>query len=94
MSAVPKIYAQDGLIAGFYSGFGPILLKQIPYTMAKFSVQVYYLLSGDAIFLSHFVWSTSSCHDEDRPDRWSFLDRCDCPRSGYHERWNVPSIFS
>ena len=24
---------------GFYSGFGPILFKQIPYTMAKFAVQ-------------------------------------------------------
>merc|ERR1711957_576951 len=24
---------------GFYAGFGPILLKQVPYTMAKFAVQ-------------------------------------------------------
>ena len=37
--AAPKILAQDGLIKGFYSGFGPILLKQVPYTMAKFAVQ-------------------------------------------------------
>ena len=37
--AAPKILAQDGLIKGFYSGFGPILLKQVPYTMAKFVVQ-------------------------------------------------------
>merc|ERR1712087_408458 len=29
----------DGIIRGFYSGFGPILLKQVPYTMAKFAVQ-------------------------------------------------------
>jgi len=35
----PKILAQDGLFKGFYSGFGPILLKQVPYTMAKFAVQ-------------------------------------------------------
>ncbi|KAJ3251388.1 mitochondrial phosphate carrier protein, partial [Boothiomyces macroporosus] len=35
-SAFPKIIAQDGVIKGFYSGFGPILFKQIPYTMAKF----------------------------------------------------------
>ncbi|KAJ3291601.1 hypothetical protein HDU79_002215 [Rhizoclosmatium sp. JEL0117] len=37
--AFPKIIKQDGFIRGFYSGFGPILFKQIPYTMAKFSVQ-------------------------------------------------------
>ena len=37
--AAPKIMAQDGLIKGFYSGFGPLLFKQIPYTMAKFAVQ-------------------------------------------------------
>ncbi|KAF9900844.1 mitochondrial phosphate carrier protein [Linnemannia zychae] len=33
-----RILKEDGLIRGFYSGFGPILLKQIPYTMAKFVV--------------------------------------------------------
>lgn len=39
MTAFPKIIAQDGFLKGFYSGFGPILLKQVPYTMAKFAVQ-------------------------------------------------------
>lgn len=39
LTAVPKIIAQDGIVKGFYSGFGPILFKQVPYTMAKFSVQ-------------------------------------------------------
>jgi solute carrier family 25 phosphate transporter 3 len=39
ITAFPKIMRQDGVIKGFYSGFGPILLKQIPYTMAKFAVQ-------------------------------------------------------
>ncbi|CAM9930646.1 unnamed protein product, partial [Hapterophycus canaliculatus] len=38
-SAVPKIFKSEGLIRGFYSGFTPILFKQIPYTMAKFAVQ-------------------------------------------------------
>lgn len=38
-TAAPKILAEEGLVRGFYSGFGPILLKQIPYTMAKFAVQ-------------------------------------------------------
>jgi solute carrier family 25 phosphate transporter 3 len=33
-----KMYAAEG-VAGFYAGFGPILFKQIPYTMAKFAVQ-------------------------------------------------------
>ncbi|KAK3671359.1 mitochondrial phosphate carrier protein [Recurvomyces mirabilis] len=32
-----KIYKNEG-IGGFYSGFGPILFKQVPYTMAKFVV--------------------------------------------------------
>lgn len=38
-TAFPKIIATDGVLKGFYSGFGPILFKQIPYTMAKFAVQ-------------------------------------------------------
>jgi solute carrier family 25 (mitochondrial phosphate transporter), member 3 len=33
-----KMLATDG-IGGFYAGLGPILLKQVPYTMAKFAVQ-------------------------------------------------------
>jgi len=37
--AFPKIIKQDGVVKGFYSGFGPILFKQVPYTMAKFAVQ-------------------------------------------------------
>jgi len=39
LTAAPKIVKEEGVIRGFYSGFGPILLKQIPYTMAKFAVQ-------------------------------------------------------
>lgn len=39
LTAVPKILANDGVLKGFYSGFGPILFKQVPYTMAKFAVQ-------------------------------------------------------
>merc|ERR1719230_1317578 len=38
-SAASTILANDGLITGFYSGFIPILFKQIPYTIAKFVVQ-------------------------------------------------------
>jgi solute carrier family 25 (mitochondrial phosphate transporter), member 3 len=34
-----RLMKEDGFIKGFYSGFGPILFKQIPYTMAKFAVQ-------------------------------------------------------
>ncbi|KAG8833571.1 Cu/Pi carrier [Serendipita sp. 399] len=36
-SGFGKIAKHEGL-AGFYSGFGPILFKQVPYTMAKFGV--------------------------------------------------------
>lgn len=39
ISAFPKIIKDDGVIKGFYSGFAPILFKQVPYTMAKFAVQ-------------------------------------------------------
>eukprot|EP00286_Rhodomonas_abbreviata_P016143 CAMPEP_0181323006 /NCGR_PEP_ID=MMETSP1101-20121128/19541_1 /TAXON_ID=46948 /ORGANISM="Rhodomonas abbreviata, Strain Caron Lab Isolate" /LENGTH=349 /DNA_ID=CAMNT_0023430977 /DNA_START=25 /DNA_END=1074 /DNA_ORIENTATION=+ len=38
-SAMAKIVAEEGVMKGFYSGFMPILFKQIPYTMAKFAVQ-------------------------------------------------------
>ena len=37
--AFARLLKEEGLIKGFYSGFGPICLKQIPYTMAKFAVQ-------------------------------------------------------
>jgi solute carrier family 25 phosphate transporter 3 len=33
-----KMFSTDGIM-GFYAGLGPILFKQVPYTMAKFSVQ-------------------------------------------------------
>lgn len=38
-SGAARLIKEDGFIVGFYSGLGPILLKQIPYTMAKFAVQ-------------------------------------------------------
>merc|ERR1712072_1070497 len=38
-AAFGTILKNDGLVGGFYSGFVPILFKQIPYTMAKFAVQ-------------------------------------------------------
>jgi len=34
-----KMIAEMGLVPALYSGFGPMLFKQIPYTMAKFAVQ-------------------------------------------------------
>ncbi|KAK4937925.1 mitochondrial phosphate carrier protein [Elasticomyces elasticus] len=37
VSGMSKIASQEGLGA-FYSGFGPILFKQVPYTMSKFVV--------------------------------------------------------
>ncbi|ORZ01884.1 mitochondrial carrier domain-containing protein [Absidia repens] len=38
LSGFTKILKEEGVIKGFYSGFGPILFKQVPYTMAKFVV--------------------------------------------------------
>jgi solute carrier family 25 phosphate transporter 3 len=37
--AMAKMVKEDGFIRAFYSGFVPILFKQVPYTMAKFAVQ-------------------------------------------------------
>jgi len=34
-----RLLKEEGIIGGFYSGFIPMLFKQIPYTMAKFAVQ-------------------------------------------------------
>merc|ERR1711934_1027350 len=34
-----KLVGEMGVVGGLYSGFGPMLFKQIPYTMAKFAVQ-------------------------------------------------------
>lgn len=43
-----KMYAAEG-IGGFYAGLGPILAKQVPYTMTKFAVQG---KAADAIYAS------------------------------------------
>lgn len=34
-----RLIKEEGIVGGFYSGFVPMLFKQIPYTMAKFAVQ-------------------------------------------------------
>jgi len=39
VSVGSRLIKEEGVLRGFYSGFGPILFKQIPYTMAKFAVQ-------------------------------------------------------
>jgi solute carrier family 25 phosphate transporter 3 len=39
LPAATKLMKEEGILRGWYSGFGPILLKQVPYTMAKFAVQ-------------------------------------------------------
>merc|ERR1712070_712038 len=38
-SCAKKMVAENGFVGAFYSGFVPILFKQIPYTMVKFAVQ-------------------------------------------------------
>lgn len=37
VSGFSRIFREEG-VRGFYSGFGPIVFKQVPYTMAKFVV--------------------------------------------------------
>jgi len=39
VATMAKMAKDMGPIPAFYSGFGPILFKQVPYTMAKFAVQ-------------------------------------------------------
>jgi solute carrier family 25 phosphate transporter 3 len=39
VSGAARLIKEEGVLKGFYSGFGPILMKQVPYTMAKFAVQ-------------------------------------------------------
>mmetsp|Transcript_98191 Transcript_98191/g.211808 ORF Transcript_98191/g.211808 Transcript_98191/m.211808 type:complete len:340 (-) Transcript_98191:146-1165(-) len=39
VSGATRLIKEEGVLRGFYSGFGPILFKQVPYTMAKFAVQ-------------------------------------------------------
>jgi solute carrier family 25 phosphate transporter 3 len=38
-SGIARMVQTDGVIRGLYAGLGPILFKQVPYTMAKFAVQ-------------------------------------------------------
>ncbi|KAI7872672.1 mitochondrial carrier domain-containing protein [Spinellus fusiger] len=44
-----RILKEEGVLKGFYSGFGPILFKQVPYTMTKFVV---YELAAEQIYAS------------------------------------------
>ena len=39
LDGAARLAKEEGILKGFYSGFGPILFKQVPYTMAKFAVQ-------------------------------------------------------
>jgi len=39
VATATKLSSEMGFVGAFYSGFVPILFKQIPYTMAKFAVQ-------------------------------------------------------
>jgi len=47
VSGFTRLMREEGVFKGFYSGFGPILFKQIPYTMAKFVV---YELAAENIY--------------------------------------------
>lgn len=39
VSGVARMASTEGIFGGLYAGLGPILFKQVPYTMAKFAVQ-------------------------------------------------------
>lgn len=44
LPAMSKMVSEEGVLGAFYSGFAPILCKQVPYTMTKFAVQVRLIL--------------------------------------------------
>ncbi|KAI1297334.1 mitochondrial phosphate carrier protein [Mortierella claussenii] len=46
VSGFTRILKEEGVVRGFYSGFGPIVCKQVPYTMIKFVV---YELASEAL---------------------------------------------
>ncbi|KAI8895345.1 mitochondrial carrier family [Globomyces pollinis-pini] len=48
-SAMSRIVRTDGFLSGFYAGFGPILMRQIPYTMTQFTVQGF---TSDQMYVS------------------------------------------
>ena len=52
--AAAEMMAKEGVIGAFYSGFVPILFKQIPYTIAKFVVQD---------FAAETIWSAVGNRD-------------------------------
>lgn len=47
VSGFTRLVREEGVMKGLYSGFGPILFKQVPYTMAKFVV---YELAAEKIY--------------------------------------------
>ncbi|ORX89791.1 mitochondrial carrier [Basidiobolus meristosporus CBS 931.73] len=47
VSGFTRLLKEEGVIRGFYSGFGPICFKQIPYNMTKF---VMYERTSEAIY--------------------------------------------
>lgn len=47
ISGFARLLREEGVVRGFYSGFIPILFKQVPYTMAKFVV---YERTSEAIY--------------------------------------------
>ncbi|KAF9362493.1 mitochondrial phosphate carrier protein [Mortierella sp. NVP85] len=46
VSGFSRIWKEEGIMRGFYSGFGPIVFKQVPYTVTKF---VMYERASEAI---------------------------------------------
>ena len=49
MLGVTKMAGEEGVVNAFYSGFGPILAKQVQYTMAKFAVRASRRRSSESI---------------------------------------------
>ena len=56
VSGMSRMASQEG-IGAFYAGFGPILFKQVPYTMAKFVV---YEKVAEAVYKSFVDKNTAS----------------------------------
>ncbi|KAG0304977.1 mitochondrial phosphate carrier protein [Linnemannia gamsii] len=47
VSGITRLVKEEGVYRGLYSGFGPIVFKQVPYTMSKFVV---YEVASEALW--------------------------------------------
>ncbi|KAI8084736.1 mitochondrial carrier domain-containing protein [Halteromyces radiatus] len=66
VSGFTRLLKEEGVLRGFYSGFGPILFKQVPYTMAKFGVY--------EVAVEKILQAVNTPKDQLSPSTLTFID--------------------